>query len=155
MIDPQFLKEYLIPAALFPLELYSSSASILLCGTAAVESDCGKFITQKEGEALGPYQIERETYSDIWNNYLKYRPNLESDIKNCAGGFGIPKYEQLCYNIILSTQMARIIYYRVKEPLPVEDDLEGMANYWKKNYNTFKGKGKIDDFIEKYNSYFS
>ena len=46
--------------------------------------------------------------------------------------------------------MARIKYWRVPKKLPVENDIEGMAKYWKDYYNTSLGKGTPEKFIKAY-----
>ena len=37
---------------------------------------------------------------------------------------------------------------RVPKKLPKASDLEGQAKYWKTFYNTIKGKGTIEHFME-------
>ena len=43
-------------------------ARLLLLGTAAIESDCGYYIKQVNGPALGIWQPEPATHDDIWEN---------------------------------------------------------------------------------------
>lgn len=40
--------------------------------------------------------------------------------------------------------MCRLLYRRIKEPLPHERDVLGMARYWKRYYNTSLGKGSVE-----------
>lgn len=154
-MDPSYLIGYLIPCALYSLEFPTTDVTNLLAGTVCVESDMGKYTSQMGGgPALGIYQMEPDTYYDIWDNFLKYRVNIAQKIINSSGGEGVPKFEQLRYNTILATQMARIHYLRVKEKIPDGQDLEGLARYWKLYYNTKNGKGKEEDFIKKYLNYY-
>ena len=44
--------------------------------------------------------------------------------------------------------MCRLKYLRVSKNLP--KTVEGMAHYWKKNYNIELGKGDPKEFIERY-----
>lgn len=146
-----FFLDYLVPVSLNKIGLYSEDAAYLLAGTCAVESDLGKFNEQiGGGPALGIYQMEPNTYNDIWNNYLKYRDDLSQKIWALSPIVGSPPAIHLKDDLILATQMARIHYFRVKEKLPSYKDIEGMAKYWKKYYNTEKGGGKKEDFIKKY-----
>jgi len=46
--------------------------------------------------------------------------------------------------------MCRMHYYRKSEPLPESDDVRALGEYWKKHYNTVKGKGTVDEFVENY-----
>jgi len=41
---------------------------LLLLATAAIESDCGYYIKQVNGPALGIWQMEPATHDDIWEN---------------------------------------------------------------------------------------
>ena len=44
--------------------------------------------------------------------------------------------------------MCRLKYKRVPKKLP--KTVEGMANYWKKYFNSDLGKGDLREFIERY-----
>ena len=130
------------------LNLNSLSAVNLLLGTAAQESRLGEYIEQVKGPALGIFQMEAATELDIWNNYLKYQPELLEKMnkiskRNCL-------LKDLKYNLAYQIAMCRIHYLRVKEKLPAHDDIKGLARYWKKYYNTRLGKGTENEFIENY-----
>lgn len=56
-------------------------------------------------------------------------------------------------NLYYQCAIARCKYLMSPEPLPAHDDVEGMAKYWKKWYNSEDGKGTAQGFIEKYNKY--
>lgn len=151
-ILPNELRQYVIRPTLQYLALWSNTAEDLLLGTAIQESHCGYYLTQQQGPALGIYQIEPATHIDLWKNYLNYRPLLASKLKLLQS----PQYflghihEELITNLAYATAMARVIYYRVKQPLPSENNLAALAQYWKQHYNTPKGKGRASDFISNY-----
>lgn len=118
----------------------SNDAVNLLSETTAVESAFGKYNKQiGGGPALGIFQMEPNTRDDIINNYIRYRPYLHK-FKH-----GDLMDEQ--YAII----MARIHYLRVRSPIP--SDRLGRAYYWKKYFNTYKGKGSIRGYMEKCERY--
>lgn len=48
------------------------------------------------------------------------------------------------YNIALQIAMCRLHYRRVPQALP--NNIEEQAAYWKKHYNTYKGKGSTTHF---------
>lgn len=156
------LKNYIIVPTLQLLgnEFNSNAAINLLLGTAAQESHLGKYLHQLNGEALGIYQIEMDTHIDIYENYLQYRSELLDKITTFLISFKLTNsnpilrisyYEQnLIGNLYYATAIARLIYYRVSEKLPEADDIEGLAEYWKKYYNTEKGKGTVKEFVENY-----
>jgi hypothetical protein len=49
--------------------------------------------------------------------------------------------------------MCRIKYLRAPDALPSENDIQAMANYWKKYYNTPLGAGTPKEFKEKWPKY--
>jgi hypothetical protein len=139
----------LITDVLKEADLYSRSAVELLMLTAAVESKLGTYIEQITGPALGIFQMEPNTEGDIWEHYLDYKPGLADIVKGFSGNFINPELDlkaNLTYQII----MARIHYLRIPEPLPDADDVEGLARYWKKYYNTHLGKGTVEKAIKSY-----
>ena len=152
MINPKDLKKHIIEPTLEYLNMYSDSAVNLILGTAAVESDLGYYLRQKGSEgdtgAFGIYQMELATCDDIYDNYLKYRPELKSSIDSILTFAELG--EPLIYNLQYATAMARVHYYRVPAPLPDPDDKVGLANYWKDHYNSHLGKGTPEKFLEKY-----
>lgn len=166
-VNPTQLKEYIIEPTLKELDLslnklnlYSKSAVNLLLGTCAQESLMGYYLHQIKGPALGIYQMEPATHDDIWNNYLKYNQALETKLRCIAYYFNYnpptsakPAPSLLVYSLRYATAMCRVHYLRVSEALPEADDVLALANYWKKYYNTEKGKGTVTDFIHNYNKF--
>jgi hypothetical protein len=49
--------------------------------------------------------------------------------------------------------MCRVRYIRATPPLPSQDDLQGLANYWKQHYNTPLGAGTPEEFLAKWPQY--
>lgn len=150
-IKSDHLRDYVIIPALDSIGLLSDAAINLLLGTCAQESLMGKHLHQLGGgPALGIYQMEPETHTCLWENYLNYRQELSELItKN-----GEPKpHERLITDLRYATIMARIRYLRVPEALPSAKDIEGLAHYWKNHYNTHKGKGTVKKFMLNYRRY--
>lgn len=145
------IKDLVIIPALEKIELYSPEAVTLMLGTACVESQCGEYLQQvPSGPALGIFQIEMATYEDLIKNYLDFRPDLKARVMAlyCEG---MSAKQNLTCNLLFQAVVCRLIYLRVSEKIP--NDLAGMANYWKKYYNTSKGKGTPEKFIEAYERY--
>ena len=139
----------LIKETLIELKLYTPEALQLVLGTIAQESALGKYIEQIKGPAKGICQMEPATYDDIWDNYLFYKPSLSDAIlKLCVTG---DEAEEMTWNLKLSIAMCRVYYLRDKEPIP--HDLVGQAAYWKRVYNTSKGRGTIEQYINNYHKY--
>ena len=126
-----------------PVIPFSNSAVKLLQMTACHESNCGQYLAQLGGPALGIYQMEPATEEDIEVNYLAYRPLLDDKVLQTG------KHLVTCLSY--ATAMARIHYYRDKEALP--DDLIGLANYAKRVYNTEEGKATARDYYAAFEKY--
>ena len=130
----------------------SPAAVNLLMGTAAQESQFGTYLTQIRGPALGVFQMEPATEKDIWENYLKWRPQTIAAITKMTGLTG-PDSLHLTGNLIYQVIMARMHYRRVPRPLPASDNIKAMAAYWKDYYNTHLGRGTVDEFVHNYQRY--
>jgi hypothetical protein len=149
-----FRRFVVIPALMEVPEYYSDSAVELLIGTALIESNLMLLKQGLEnrydgrGVALGLYQIEPATHHDIWLNYLASRPNFSTYIS----ASGKRPDSDLITDLKYATKIARTIYRRSPLPLPKADDIEGLAKYWKKVYNTRAGKGDAKRFVELYSS---
>ena len=133
---------------------WTESAENLLLGTAAQETNLGRYWKQTNGPALGLYQLEPATHTDLWQNYLRY-PNQE-DLSQIVQAFLCQAFqpeEQLTWNLGYSTATARAIYLRVPEPLPDAQDISGLADYYKRIWNTSKGKATPEQFIQNYKRY--
>lgn len=145
------LTELVIIPALKKINLFTPQAAMLVLGTACVESQCGEYISQLgNGPALGIFQIEPATYNDLIDNYLAYRPELKAKLLAlyCEN---LSASENLTCNLIYQAAVCRLVYYRSPQAIPT--DLHGMADYWKKYYNTSKGKGTPEKFIAAYKRY--
>ena len=154
-INAQQLKEEIIIPTLKNIDLrfYSESAVNLEFGTCAQESLCGTYIKQIKGPALGIYQMEPSTYHDLmlWAQ-TNQRTLLARGLTQC-GMTSVPPTSALIYNLRFATLMTRLHYWRRPEPLPAPTDIEGLAKYWKKFYNTEKGKGTVEEFISNYHRF--
>jgi len=138
----------LVEDTLKELGKYTPDAANLILGTIAQESNYGKHRKQLgNGPALGIAQIEPDTFNDCILNYINFRHELKRKILEVChvSAFSV---NDLYLNDRLSICIARVKYMRDSEPIP--NTIEGYANYWKRVYNTEKGKGKPEEFIENY-----
>lgn len=143
----------LIKSTLNDLLLYSKEAEELLVFTCAVESLGGTYLYQVNGPALGIYQMEPTTYNDIWINFISYKNQLGHILYNYFEINRMPEEVRLIYDLRFSTAMCRVFYLRIQEPLPVATDIEAIWLYYKKHYNTFKGKSHKEESIKKYHDF--
>jgi len=147
-----FRRFVVIPSLMEVPEYYSDAAVELLIGTALIESNLMLLKQGLEnrydgrGVALGLYQIEPATHHDIWLHYLSARPKISTYIS----ASGKRPDSDLITDLKYATKIARTIYWRSPLPLPKVNDIEGLAKYWKKVYNTTSGKGDAKRFVEVY-----
>lgn len=155
MINVKQLEELIIVPTLQYLEPeipFSDAAVELLKMTAAHESHLGSYIAQVGGPALGIYQMEPATEQDIYSNFLCYNKGILHKVNGLAGSKKQPS-PVLVSDLTYATAMARVHYYRDKYPLPDAMDIEGLAQYAKRVYNTVEGKAEWRDYYNAYNRY--
>jgi hypothetical protein len=124
--------------------LGSRAARQLLIGTAVYESGLAA-IVQHGGPALSWWQVEPVTHDDI----VARSPYREALIP-----LRIPALTtgalQMAENPAYACAVARLVYWRAREPLPVEGDVSGLASYYKQHYNTVLGKGNAFGWARAY-----
>jgi len=145
MINKDQLKE-LIDSTLKEYMLYSKEASELVYGTIIQESKRGTYIKQvsnnfdPDKHALGIAQIEKKTFNWLKNIFISRFPKI----------LWI-EFEDLEYDLKASIIFCRLRYLVDSQPIP--KDLEGQAEYWKRIYNSYKGKGTPEQYINNYIKY--
>ena len=132
----------------------SDNAIKLVIATGIVESRYEYLRQLGDGPARSFWQVEPATCVDNLAHYLKHRPGL---MQQCAAAsyvdvkhwqdFDEKKWgEILERNISAGIVHCRLKYWRVPKRMP--NTTEGLANYWKKYYNTELGKGDPEHFID-------
>ncbi|MFA7488188.1 MAG: hypothetical protein WCY72_08900 [Lysobacteraceae bacterium] len=149
----------LIKETLEQAKLVSSlDAAVELCMmTIAVESNAGTYLRQLgKGPALGIAQMEPATFNDIMNRWILTRSD---EFKNRVANF-INQYvgyhvgpEAMVYNLKYAILLMRLKYMTISAPLPKATDVQGLAEYWKKYYNTYLGKGAVAEAVNSYKKY--
>jgi len=152
MIDCKQLREEIVRPALRGIQMWSPEAEALVLGTAAQESHMGKYIVQIKGPAKGIFQMEPATHDDIVGNWLRYKPNLKHLVLFVAGANSFHS-KWLVSNLLYAAFFCRLHYRRVPSALPAADDIQGLAVYWKRHYNTYLGAGKTSEFVANYRKY--
>ena len=155
----------------------TNSSQLLLLGTAAIESECGFFIQQIDGPALGPWQVEPKTEVDIWKNCDALKKPEFVKIINYLGAIDLifegfiykPSHTfhmaRLKYAFPYNCAMARLKYAMDPNALPtitgdLQTDMIAFYVYYKRVYNTEFGastfkkwesaclKHRVFDFFE-------
>src|SRR5262245_46565720 len=132
MFNVQQFKELIIKPALIDLIMFSEDAMELLVFTCAVESNGGTYLKQIKGKTLGIYQMEPNTYNDIWQNYINHKKDLSLLMATNFDCNRIPEEERLIYDLRFSTALCRIHYARIKEDIPPLNAVDKIWNYYKK-----------------------
>jgi len=150
-LQAQQFREHVIRPTLHEIGLWSEAAENLLLGTALVESDGLRFVRQIRGPALSYYQIEPATHHWLVEEWLQHPKRVDLKVKILALRAPVPDHvEQLVTNLAYATAVCRLRYWIVRDPLPPADYLDGLAAYWKVNYNTVHGKGDPAKFVKMY-----
>jgi hypothetical protein len=127
--------------------LWTHDAEELLLMIIAHESRNGKYLRQFDnGPARGICQVEIDTMDDNYRNFINARHDLAVQIRAISGVWG-PSREHLEYNPIYNVIHARLKLYRSPGQLPAAHDVQGMALYAKKFFNSPTGKATVEDYI--------
>jgi len=148
-------RDKVIRPTLLDLGLHSAAAVNLLLGTALHESGVFRYYHQDGGPAMGLYQHEPNTFKDLFDNYLvgdnwdkpRRAGRLAQLERYSEKGLSVDNAHNL-YNARYATAACRLQYYRQPASLPPADDLEGLAAYYKKYWNSSAGKATAQDFID-------
>jgi hypothetical protein len=155
MLNVSQFRDSIVKSTLNDLLLYSPDAEELLIFTCANESVGGTYLRQVNGPALGIFQMEPETYNDIWQNYIKSHGPLSLRLFSNFDVVGMPSPDRMIYDLLFATAMARIFYARIKAPLPPYNDIDAIWNYYKLYYNTSLGAATKDSAIKHYHDFIS
>ncbi len=127
----------------------SKNANFLSLCTAAIESNCGYYIKQVGGPALGIWQMEPITYHDIWVNCDALGVNelgrLMISMSN-RDDDDEKRMMSLVSNPTYSCAMARLKYSMDVAPLPDSENIRAVYDYYKRIYNTPDGASTYEKF---------
>ena len=133
--------------AFIELPIATPEAVELLMLIAAQESHLGTYLHQINGPAKGIFQIEPRTAEDIIR-WAKGRPMFLKALEAAQSNKGLES--DLAYNLVFQILMARFLLWRQPEPLPGREDVQGLAQYWKKYHNTYLGAGTVSEAVRSY-----
>ena len=125
----------------------SKNARFLLLCTAAIESNCGHYIKQVNGPALGIWQMEPSTEQDI---FIHCDAFADAPFRDRIDDLVISLKRGLDLDLILSPSyacaMARLKYSMDVAPLPDHNDIMEVYDYYKRIYNTPLGASTYHKF---------
>ena len=121
----------------------------LLVMIAAHESGGFRYVKQMgEGPARGLLQMEPVGLAEVVR-YYRLRQNKFAQIK----GLDQVTVDQLVFDSALAVVCARIFFMAEPEALPAADDIDALAQYAKKHWNTAAGKATANDYADAYRSH--
>lgn len=153
MINIKQFRQFILTPAMDAIQLYSANAEELLCFTCAVESNGGEFIVQENGPALGIFQMEPNTFTDLFQNFIYKRAALLNLLALNLACPQLPRADRMIYDLKFAAAMARLFYERCPGSLPEATDVDGMWDYYKQFYNTPKGAAKKAQSIKAYQAF--
>lgn len=124
----------------------------LMLGTSLKESLLCRQYQMGNGPARSLFQIEVNTHSWLLDSVISKNPSLMK-IANWFLMPGMTPIEQLAGNSLYACFICRIRYYVVKEALPSRHDIEGMAQYWGKYYQTKSIPSEMFEWESRYRKY--
>lgn len=125
----------LIKSVITHLGFYSVDAVELMMLTCSQESHLGKLRFQpRRKTCFGIFQMNVNTFNDIVNNYLKFKPELRMKVMEVSGVKNFIASD-MAENDRLAICMCRIHYLRKTEKLPSCVNVEEMAYYYEKYYD--------------------
>lgn len=151
MNSQQFHDFIILPTLVAMGPRYNSIATrMLMLSTTAHESQCGLYIKQIKGPALGPYQMEPDTTNDLFTNFLNY----SNDKHDLVMSFLDSRQDtnDIMGNFFYATALARMQYYRNSDPMP-QPTFESIWLYYKKYWNTELGAATKEDFKANWDKY--
>lgn len=151
-IDPVQLRTLVVRPALDLCARYAAVPHTpyvedLLLATAAVETQCGRWLHQVSGPAISIYQFEPSSLTDLIERFIEPRAPRFAPLAAQIGGFGDSRIRVVC-DLRLATVLARLFYYRVPQRLPAVNHytLADLWAYYKPYWNTAAGAADRSEF---------
>ena len=115
----------------------------LILETATAETALGQIADRTLYAGMGICQFDKVPFQRVKDKSMRFRNlilrKLGIDIK-------LVQWEHLRYNTFLSLLFCRLYYMAVQDPIP--STIEDRANYWKKYYNSYIGKGTQEHYLK-------
>lgn len=103
------------------------------------------------GPARGLFGHEKRTHDDDWRNYLVYRPWLAAKV--LPSGL-MPSADKLVGDMVYAAKMARVHLLRAPAPFPPAADVDALAAYCKRWWNTAGGAASAEDYARDFRAFF-
>jgi len=144
----ELIKKHIIAPALVAIGAYSDDRLDMVFVTGAAETLYQDIRQHNNGIAVSWFQIERITHDDLYRflSANKKQYILDGLIKLTHGRI---HFKELEANPFYAAACCAIRYMYEPSPLPKAGQRMRQAEYWKRFYNSAKGKGTEGGFLEK------
>ena len=154
MIDLAQWKSYVVLPSLAILGAINPKMSApwainQLVGTTKESAGLTYLYQVPSGPAIGPYQMEPDTYDDIWRNWLAFNQNYAALILKQQPRAGVGQAGLMFTDMQHATIMARLCYWRSTLPAPANTPI-ALATYHKVVYNTSDGASVASEDVDYY-----
>jgi len=152
MFDIKQFRQCILSPTMEALQIRSPQLAELMVFTCATESAGGTYLKQIVGPALGIYQIEPATFTDVWINYILRKPDIVNLLSLNLGVHRMPMPTDVIHDLRLATATSLFLYIQRKAK-PLDSSEETMWDLYKRLYNTVKGKATKDASIKAYRKF--
>lgn len=120
---------------------YSLVAADLLMATAAVETGIGSYLVQRDGPAVGVFQIEPTSIAALW---ARLSPGQLAAVRSVSTSQS--PISQMCYNLVFAAAICRLFYWHNPMPLPPHT-AAGLWSMYKPVWNSEQGATTEPEFM--------
>ena len=147
----QFREDIVLPS-LHALQMYTKEFAELLVFTCATESAGGTYVKQIHGPAVGIFQIEPASLTDLWVNFIVRNPSYMNLLTMNFGVHRMPMPIDLITDLKLATAICALFYKRHKVNV-ISTEPSDLWDIYKKYYNTELGKAEKDTSLKAYSKF--
>jgi len=149
MFDITQFREDILTPVLGALQFREPELKELLVFTCAVESEGGTYVKQIKGPALGIFQLEPNTFTDLWHNYILRKPDIVNLLSLNLGVHKIPDPIEIVTDLKLAVAFCALLYKYRKAQIKSTNPND-LWDVYKSLYNTVKGAATKDKAIAAY-----
>lgn len=121
------------------------NAENLLIETLQQETHIGEFKdTTPNGAGRGIAQFDKKGFYDCVQRAKT--EEINKIIRSLGMDIWSLSHDDLNFSPLASIVLCRLKYKRIPEPIPTT--VNGRASYWKKYYNSWRGKGTVEEYLE-------
>ncbi len=150
-MNASHFRKYIIRQILLDFDCWSKAAEQLLMMTAVAESGLKYIVQKKDGPARGFFQMEPWVCDDLIDNRLRNNETRRCYLRR--SGINQTTAHSLMFNLEFMVLSCRYFYMEIPKILPEKQDFDEMWRYYKKYWNTERGKATKVHFFKMWDKY--